>query len=171
MLRKEIVFVLIAFGLCGGCSERRQDTTSLAIIELVYTDRNAIVCLPNDYGFLIQWIDGHEPEFYLYNKPSHTIQMTGDFQTFLVGLQALPDGAKVDRIRGCAITEGGMPPEYSRRLRETIAAKRFHETDVDDGNFPVCSCETLKMRRYKSADERATLKGLTSVDYSRRQEY
>jgi len=151
MATKRIVSLLIVFGVCGGCSERRGVTGSLAIMELVYSDRTELVYLSNDYGFLIQWIDNSEPEFYLYNKPSRRIQMTSDFHDFLAGLKAFPNGAKVDRIRGCAITEHGMPEDYKARLRETIKAKSFHLTDQNDGNFPVCECETIKVRRYRTA--------------------
>ena len=165
MAMKRIVLVLVALGVCGACSEKRENATSLAVIELVYSDRIELVYLPNNYGFLIDWIDHEKPEFYLYNKPSHRIQMTRDFQDFLVGLQAFPNGATVDRIRCCAITEQGMPEDYKTRLRETIENKRFH---LSDGDFTVCSCQTIKVRRYRSADQRTNLEGLKVADYNRR---
>jgi hypothetical protein len=146
---KRIILVLIAFVVCIGCFEEHENTESLAIMKLVYKDRTELVYLSNDYGFLIQWIDHQEPELYLYNKPSNKIQMTTDFFDFLVELKAFPNGVKVDRIRGCAITAQGMPEDYKVRLREIIRAKEFYLTNQDDGNFTVCTCETIKVQRYK----------------------
>ena len=144
---------MIAIVVCGGCCERYGNARPLAIMELVYRDRTRHVYLSNDYGFLIQWIDHTEPQFYLYNKPSHNIQMTSDFHDFLDGLKAFPNGVEVDRIRGCAITDQGMAEDYMIRLREIIKAKRLHLTNEDDGNFVVCSCETIKVRRYRIAQD------------------
>jgi len=160
---KRIIFVLIAFVVCRGCPEEHGNTGSLAIMELVYKDKTELVYLSNDYGFLIQWVDYQEPEFYLYNKPSNRIQMTSDFFDFLAELKAFPNGVKVDRIRGCGITEGGMPEDYKGRLREIIKAKRFYLTNEDEGNFTVCSCETIKVRRYKTTNKQLNSDGLKAA--------
>lgn len=168
VIMKRIAFLLMAFGICSGCSEKPGNTGFLVIIQLVYKDRIELVYLPNNYGFLIQWIDHKEPEFYLYDKPSQRIQMTSNFQDFMAGLQAFPNGVNVDRIRGCAITEQGMPEDYTDRLREIIEAKRFYLTDIDDGNFPVCSCETIEVRRHRRVHKQPNSDGLRTVDYNRR---
>ena len=140
--------------LVVGCPIRQADTKSLAIMELGYTDRTELVYLANDYGFLIYWVDNHKAELYLYDKPANTIEMTSDFSEFLSGLERFPNGVKLDRIRGCAITAAGMPEEYKDRLNDTIKAKEFRLTDMDDGNFGVCSCETTYVRRFTTTNSR-----------------
>ena len=125
-----------------------RDENSLAIMELGRETGPEVVYLPNDYGFLIFWVDNEKPELYLYDKPANKIEMTSDFSKFLSGLQRFPNGVKLDRIRGCAITAGGMPEEYDDRLDDIIKAKQFTLTDLDDGNFTVCSCETTYVRRF-----------------------
>jgi hypothetical protein len=160
---KRIIFVLIAFVVCRGCSEEHGNTGSLALMELEYKDRTELVYLSNDYGFLIDWIDHQEPVFYLYNKPSNRIRVTSDFFDLLAELKAFPHGVKVDRIRGCSITEQGMPEDYKVRLREIIKAKRFYLTDQDDGNFTVCTCETIKVQRYKTTNKQINLDGLKAA--------
>jgi hypothetical protein len=149
---KRIVFMLIAFSVYGGCFKEHRNNNSLAIMELVYKDRTEIVFLPNDYGFLIQWIDHEEPEFYLYDKPASKIQMTSVFFDFMAVLQGFPNGVKVDRIRGCGITEQGMPEDYKNRLHQIIKAKEFSLTDLDDGNYGVCSCETSAVRMFTTVN-------------------
>jgi hypothetical protein len=157
---KRIVFLLFIMFLAVGCSTNHRinntpaisDTNSLAIMELGRKNGTEFVYLPNDYGFLIYWLDNKKPELYLYDKPANKIEMTSDFSVFLSGLQRFPNGIKLDRIRGCAITAGGMPEEYKERLNEVIKAKEFRLTDSDDGNFGVCSCETTYVRRYKTTN-------------------
>jgi len=122
-------------------------------MELVYKDRTESVFLPNDHGFLIQWIAHKEPKFYLYDKPASEIQMTDVFSDFLAGLEGFPNGVKVDRIRGCGITEQGMPEDYKHRLHQTIKAKKFSLTDLDDGNYTVCSCQTSEVRMFTTVNK------------------
>lgn len=58
----------------------------LAIAELGRATGPETVYLPNDYGFLIYWLDHQEPELYLYDRPAHRIEMTRNFKMFLTGL-------------------------------------------------------------------------------------
>ena len=132
----------------------QRDNNCLAIMELGRKTGAELVYLPNDYGFLIFWLDNKKPELYLYEKPANKIQMTRDFSEFLSSLQRFPNGVKVDRIRGCAITALGMPEEYKGRLNNIIKAKGFRLTNADDGNFGVCSCETTYVRRFTTTNSR-----------------
>ncbi len=104
-------------------------------MELVHKTQSELVYLPNDYGFLIYQLDNKKPELYLYDKPANKIEMTSDFSQFLSGLQRFPNGVKLDRIRGCAITALGMSEEYKVRLNNIIKAKGFRLTNSDDGNL------------------------------------
>ena len=98
--------------------------------------------LPNDYGFLLNYLGQTEPEFYLYNRPAWTITVTGDFRQFIAGLKQFPDGAKVDRIHKCQVSfEYGMPAYEIEWLNETIASKGFRMTDEEDGNWMIEGCE------------------------------
>jgi hypothetical protein len=150
---KSIAFALIVILACVGCARKRPEGKSLAIMELVREDGPEAVFLPNDYGFLIMWVNPAKPEFYLYDKPAAQIRMTNDFSAFLAGLAKFPKRAKVDRIRGCGISALMMPEEADRRLENLIRRKRFYMTDSDDGNFGVCSCDTLDVHIFTSADE------------------
>ena len=151
---KRIAFLLISILLFVGCMTVQRDNNSLAIMELVRKTGSELVYLPNDYGFLIFWLDNKKPELYLYEKPANKIQMTRDFSEFLSSLQRFPNGVKVDRIRGCAITAIGMPEVYKGRLNNIIKAKGFRLTNADDGNFGVCSCETTYVRRFTTTNSR-----------------
>ena len=128
-----------------GCSKSDHTPSHLAIAKLEYKDKTEIIYLANDYGFLIQWLDNQAPKLFIYNKPANSIRMTNNFEVFMKELQALPSGIKVDRIRGCSITEMGMPEDYKDRLQVLIKDKDFYLTDSDDGNFTVCVCETQKV--------------------------
>jgi hypothetical protein len=121
---------------------------SLAIAELGRGSGKELFYLANDHGFLINWLDNEEPELYLYDKPANRIVMTRDFDEFLVGLGNFPRGAKVDRIRGCAITAAGMSEEDKARLDDVIESKELKLTGIDDGNYPMCTCETTHVRRF-----------------------
>jgi len=151
-MKRFAILIIVTF-LVVGCKTIHRDTRSLAIIELGYKDRTELVYLANDYGFLILWIDHQKPQFYLYNKPANKIQMTGSFSDFLSGLQAFPNGVKVDRIRGCGITEQGMPENYKEQLFQIIKDKKFYLTDIEDGNFTVCECETTYVRRFNTTNK------------------
>lgn len=105
------VLIGLSYNVITSSRERKPQRTQndrLAIIELVRREGTETVFLPNDYGFLIQWLDNMEPNLYIYNKPESSIKMTSDFTAFLAGLEEFPDGAKVDRIRGCGTTAQGM---------------------------------------------------------------
>lgn len=132
----------------------QRNNSSLAIMELGRKTGSELVHLPNDYGFLIFWLDNKKPELYLYDKPANKIKMTSDFSEFLFGLQRFPNGVKLDRIRGCAVSAIGMPEEYKDRLNNIIKAKGFRLTNSDDGNFGVCSCETIYVRRFTTTNSR-----------------
>ena len=54
--------------------------------------------------------------------------MTNNFTVFLSDTKRFPDGVKVDRIRGCAISAAGMPKEYKEQLNKLIKAKKFKLT-------------------------------------------
>jgi len=151
---KRIAFLLISILLFVGCMTNQRDNNSLSIMELGRKTGTELVYLPNDYGFLIFWLDNKKPELYLYDKPANKIEMTSDFSEFLSGLRRLPNGVKLDRIRGCAITAAGMPEEYKDRLNNIIKAKGFRLTNADDGNFGVCSCETTYVRRFTTTNSR-----------------
>ena len=132
----------------------KRDNNYLAIMELGRKTGPELVYLPNDYGFLIFWLDNKKPQLYLYDKPANKIEMTSDFSGLLSGLQRFPNGVKLDRIRGCAISAIGMPEEYKERLNNIIKAKGFRLTNSDDGNFGVCSCETTYVRRFTTTNSR-----------------
>lgn len=149
---KTILFVLIMLLVCAGCARKLAESNRLAIMELVRKDGTETVFLPNDYGFLIMWLVGKEPKLYLYNRPANEICMTSDFSVFLAGLEKFPSGAKVDRIRGCGITEQGASEDYKHRLYEIIKAKKLYLTDIDDGNFTVCSCQTIDVRMFTTVN-------------------
>ena len=150
---KIVTFLITGILIWFGCTTRHYANESLQIMELGRQSGPEYVYLPNDYGFLIFWLDDKEPELYIYNKPKHRIKMTSDFSVFLSEIQHFPDGVKVDRIRGCAITAAGMPEEYKEQLNKLIQAKKLKLTDIDDGNFGVCSCETTYVRRYKTTND------------------
>ena len=145
---KKTAFALIVMILTTGCSTEPPGSKSLAIVELVYRDRTEVVFLPGDYGFLIYWPDNGEAQLYLYDRPANRIQMTSDFSEFMAGLWKFPNDAKVDRMRGCWITAGGMGPERERELQQTIKAKGFR---FEDGPFGICSCETIARRVFTRA--------------------
>jgi hypothetical protein len=149
---KRIAFLLISILLFVGCMTDQRNNNSLDIIELGRKTGSELVYLPNDYGFLIFWLDNKKPELYLYDKPANKIEMTSDFSEFLSGLQRFPNVVKLDRIRGCAITALGMSEEYKVRLNNIIKAKGFRLTNSDDGNFGVCSCETTYVRRFTTTN-------------------
>jgi hypothetical protein len=134
-----------------GCSKSDQIPSCLAIAKLEYKDKTEIKYLANDYGFLIQWLDNQPPKLFVYNKPANSIKMTSNFEVFMKELQSFPSDIKVDRIRGCSITEMGMPKDYKDLLKELIEDKGFYLTDTNDGNFTVCVCETEKVTWYTTA--------------------
>ncbi len=142
-----------ATALLMGCSRNQSTTNSLPIMELGRKTGPELVYLPNDYGFLIQWASD-KTELYLYNKPENKITYTNNFDEFFAGLQRFPNGAKVDRIRGCAITMGWVSEKMKERLNQIIKDKDFHLTDVEDGNYSVCSCETTYVRKFTAANIR-----------------
>jgi len=135
------------------CVPKHDANKSLAIMELGRETGPELVYLANDYGFLIYWLDNKEPELYIYNKPANKIKMTSDFSEFLTDLQRFPNGVKVDRIRGCGITEMGMPEDYKEQLRQIIKEKEFYLTDIEDSNFSVCQCQTTYVRRFKTTNQ------------------
>jgi hypothetical protein len=149
---KTILFVLIMLLTFAGCARKLAESNRLAIMELVRKEGTETVFLPNDYGFLIMWLDAKKPNLYLYNRPANKICMTSDFSVFLAGLEKFPSGAKVDRIRGCGITEMGMGEDNKHRLYEIIKAKKLYLTGIDDGNFTVCSCQTSNVRMFTSVN-------------------
>ncbi|MBI5777944.1 MAG: HEAT repeat domain-containing protein [Planctomycetes bacterium] len=105
-------------------------------------EQQKTVYLPNDYGFLLNYLGQTEPEFYLYNRPSWTITVTGDFRQFIAGLKQFPDGAKVDQIHKCQVSfEYGMPGYEGEWLDEIIKEKKFRMTDYEDNNFMIECCE------------------------------
>ncbi|MHC4694410.1 MAG: hypothetical protein ACYS67_16845 [Planctomycetota bacterium] len=136
----------------SGISKR--GNKSLAIMELGRKTGPELVYLPNDYGFLIVWLDNKKPELYLYDKPANKIEMTQDFSRFLDGLQQFPDGVKLDRIRGCAITAAGISREDKARLDNIIKKKGFRLTNKDDGNFTVCTCQASYVRKFTTTNPR-----------------
>jgi hypothetical protein len=152
LIMKRIAYVLMVFGVCGCCYQEHKSTEPLIIMKKVYRDKTEHVYLPNDYGFLIHHVDNMTPEYYLYDKPTHKIKLTSDFSEFLAGLRKFPRGVKVDRIHGCATTAGGMSEKNKRQLQKVIKARKFKLTDMDDGNYTVCTCETV------SADWFATVR-------------
>ena len=48
-------------------------------------------------------------------------------------------------LRGCGISAAWIPEENGVRLRETVEEKGFRLTGPEDGNFPVCTCETSEV--------------------------
>ena len=141
---KRKYLILFTYLIIIGCSKFDHAPSGLAIAKLEYNDNTETVYLANDYGFLIQWLDNQAPNLFIYNKPANSILMTNNFQVFIKELQTFPSGIKIDRIRGCSITEMGMPEDYKNQLQKLIKDKSFYLTDSDDGNFPVCVCETKK---------------------------
>jgi hypothetical protein len=146
----KVVFLLIGVSLFCSCATEPRISNFLCIIELGRKEGPEYVYLPNDYGFLIDWVDNTEAELYIYDKPAQRIKMTSDFANFLSELQQFPNGIKVDQIHGCATTAAGMSQEQKSQLNELIQKKKFILTDVDDGNYPFCSCETTYVRKYKT---------------------
>ena len=149
---KIVTFLIIGAFIWQGCATKHHANESLQIIELGRQSGPEYVYLPNDYGFLIYWFDDKEPELYIYDKPANRIKMTSDFSVFLSEIQHFPNGVKVDRIRGCAITAAGMPEEHKEQLNKLIKAKKFKLTGTDDDNYSICSCETIYVRRYKTTN-------------------
>jgi hypothetical protein len=148
---KRRLLILFTCLIIIGCIKSDHTLSRLAIAKLEYKDKTEIVYLANDYGFLIQWLDNQAPKLFTYNKPGNSIRMTNNFEVFMEELKAFPSDIKVDRIRGCSITEGGVPEVYKDRLNELIGDKSFYLTDLDDGNFPVCVCETQKVTWFTTA--------------------
>jgi len=142
---------LIGISLFGSCTTELRTNDSLCIIELGRMEGREYVYLPNDYGFLIDWVDNTEAELYIYDKPAQRIKMTSDFSVFISELQRFPDGVKVDEICSCATTAAVMSQEQKSQLNELIQKKKFILTGADDGNYTVCSCQTTYVRRYKTA--------------------
>ena len=62
---KTILFVLIMLLACAGCARKLAESNRLAIMELVRKESTETVFLPNDYGFLIMWLDGKKPKLYI----------------------------------------------------------------------------------------------------------
>ena len=139
---------------CTCCVQERFRDNNLAIIELVRQKGTETVFLPNDYGFLILWIDHRKPNLYLYDKPAGEIRMTTDFSVFLAGLEGLPNGAKVDRIRGCGISSQGTPEEEKRPLQQLIKVEGFYLTGPEDGNYGLCTCETSNVHFFTTANNK-----------------
>ncbi|MHC4499284.1 MAG: hypothetical protein ACYS9T_03250 [Planctomycetota bacterium] len=125
----------------------------LAVMILRRRDKDEIVNLPNDYGFLVRWNGADGPEFCLYEKARRRIRCTADFSTFLAGLKEFPAGAKVDRLRKCSAPfEWGMPKAKHQRLEEVIQAKGFKLTGIGEGNFTICTCMCTGIKVLKTAD-------------------
>lgn len=146
-------FSIIVFFLFLGCTSQQIQQTNLCIMELGRQDGIEYVYLPNDYGFMIIWPDNQEPELYIYDKPAHMIKMTNEFPVFIEDLRQFPDAVKVDRIRSCGITSAGMSVEYKDILNDVIENKKFTLTDIEDGNFGVCTCESSYVHRYKTIND------------------
>lgn len=128
-------------------------TKKLAIAQLEYKDRTEVVYLANNYGFLIHWLDNQLPKLFVYNKPANSIQVSSDFNIFLKHLKALPSGVQIDRKRGCSITAAGMSEEQKSQLEQVIKEKKFILTDINEGNFTVCTCETIKVTWFTTANQ------------------
>ena len=128
----------------AGPAATRPADGKLAIVTLKYADRERSVCLPNDYGFLVEWGDTSPPQFFLYDKPRGRIEHTTDFDAFLAGLQRFPTGARVDRVdKCCAPFAWAMPDDSRKRLADVIDRKAFRLIDDKDGHFiTICICET-----------------------------
>jgi hypothetical protein len=149
-MKKNTVLIMGVF-LFISCQSKHLTNKSLPIMELGYQGSTKTVYLPNEYGFLIEWPDNKEPELYIYNKPANKISMSSDFPSFLSAIERFPDGVKVDRIRTCGTTSGGMSEEYKRQLDEVIKDKNFKLTGENDGNFGVCVCESNYCRKFSAA--------------------
>jgi hypothetical protein len=152
MSRYLLLFCMAGICFAGCRTGGHTEDNSLVIMEIGRRTGSVQVRLAGDYGFLIDWVDNHEPELYLYDKPAHSIEMTRDVSVFFTGLERFPDGAKVDWVRGCATTLQGMPEEVKARLHEIIRIKEFRLTSEKEGNFTVCTCESTYERRFTEAE-------------------
>jgi hypothetical protein len=151
----KITFLIIGIFVCIGCKARHLTNKSLPIMEIGYQTSTKTVYLPNEYGFLIEWLDNKEPELYIYDKPANKITMTRDFSSFISAIAMFPNGVKVDRIRTCGTSSIGMSEEYKRQLTELIKEKHFRLTDENDGNFGVCVCESNYCRKFTTSNNSA----------------
>lgn len=141
-----IVWVIFSVGCRNEAQEQKAPRdNNFVIITLVSSCKelqNKNICLPNDYGFLINWPGDTKPEFYLYNKLLKTITFTDDFTDFLDGLKQFPTGAKIDRIEKCQVPFSYYMPDAEReQLDDIIKNKRFVLTDQENNNFIICTCE------------------------------
>ena len=66
---KIVTHILIGVFLLRGSITEYYANESLPIMELGRQTGPEYVYLPNDYGFLIYWLDNKEPELYVYDKP------------------------------------------------------------------------------------------------------
>jgi hypothetical protein len=137
----------------AGCQKPQLTPKKLSIARLEYKDKTTVVYLANDYGFLIQWLDNQPPMLFVYNKPANSIQVTSDFNVFLKHLKALPSGVLLDRKRGCSITALGMSKKQKSQLKQVIKEKKFILTDINKGNYPICTCETSKVTWFTTANQ------------------
>ena len=111
------------------------------------------VCLSNDYGFFINWPDAALPEIYLYEKKPARITLVTSVDEFLKWIASLPEDATLDWIRTCDGTCAGMPEEKTRHLQRILEGRKRHLTSTEDGNFVVCTCESIHRTRFKDIDE------------------
>lgn len=123
---------------------------AIAIVEYDNPDAAKVVCLPHDYGFLVEWDKDKQPEFYVYDKKSRWATCTPDFSEFLKLLEKIPSGATVDRIeKCCAPFSWGMPNESRNKLAALLKRKSFRMAEWEDGNFGICTCESKEIRLLK----------------------
>lgn len=98
--------------------------------------------LPTDYGFFTDWPKAGDGEFYLYNRPSHSITYSTDFEKFLSGLRQFPAGETVAWVETCTVPRSkGMPRDEQRQLHALLKEKGFRLHTSTQWHFVVCTCE------------------------------
>jgi hypothetical protein len=110
-------------------------------------------CLGSDYGYFIDWPDNQSPQLYVYEKKPARIARLASMDELLAWAAKLPEGACVAQIRTCGSTCAGVPPEKAEELKRNFADRKIRLSGEKEGNFPICTCESVGKTMFKSMDE------------------
>lgn len=117
----------------------------LAVVIQEYSgtpDAPRVHFLAGDYGFLVNREEGKPPEFYVYDKPRHSIICVSDFSKFMAELEKFPDGATVDRKERCALPFWHtLPLDERDGIMSLLTRKHCRLTTAEEGNFTICECK------------------------------
>lgn len=152
-----LLIVLIAFisAPSGLAQESAQSTVPVVAIQYgpVHACKYKCICLGSDYGYFINWPDNGTHEIHVYEKKPARIASLATMDDLLEWAGRIPEGVNVDWLRMCGSTCAGVAPEKLEQLQRVFVERKIHLTDLDDGNFPICTCESKDKKMFRDMDE------------------